>query len=206
MSDTSKDETVVTEPSKTEATPPVTPPEVKTEDPAVVQLRKEKEQAEMRANQLQNQLKAKEEADAKAKEKELEEQNQFKELHEQEKAKREALEAEIATKEKTAELDKAKTEVLGEYSEKVKALAEGVGLTLSDTDESSVAAFKEKLDKINAEVVSTDNVGPNNGRPTNEAPTLSGDDLQRTLNDEKGFHEYVTKKYPGIAAMTGPRK
>jgi len=190
---------------KTETIPTVAPAMVNTEDNAVEELRKKLEQSEMRGNQLANQLKTKEEAEAKAVEEELTEQNQYKELHEQEKAKREALEAEIADKDKTAELNEAKTNVLVEYSEEVKSLAEDVGLSLIDTDETSVATFKEKLDKIKDKVVSTGKVNSNNPSLADVKFELSGEELQIALQNKDSFHDIVTKKYPGIASMTTPK-
>lgn len=181
---------------------------VKTEDnSAVEKLQKELQQAQMRANQLENEKKQREEAEADRKAKELEEQNQFKDLYEQEKAKAEALEAEREKAEREAELRKAKTEVLAEYNDEVKALAEEVGLDLTDTDESAVASFKEKLDKINTRVANTQGVTPNNPRTTGEnKPELSKDDLQRALGDDESFHKLVVERFPGIAAMTDQRK
>jgi hypothetical protein len=69
MADTpSTGETVTPTAPKNDATP-TTPQleEKKTEDSEIETLRKAKEQAEMRANQLANQLKAKDEAEAQSK-------------------------------------------------------------------------------------------------------------------------------------------
>lgn len=194
---------------KTDATPPVTPaPQepVKTEDNAVEQLRKELEQQRMRANQLENEKKQRDEAEATRKAKELEEQNQFKDLYEQEKTKREAIEAERQADEQKAELQKARQEVLKDYSDEVKALAEEVGLDLTAADEAAVNSFKEKLDKINSRVASSGKVGGNNQPNATGQPELSGDELKEVLQSDQGFHDYVTKKFPGIAAMTNQRK
>lgn len=189
---------------KTDATPPVTPtPQepVKTEDNAVEELRKQLAQQEMRANQLANQLKAEQDAKDAEKAKELEEQNQFKSLYEQEKTKREAIEAEAEEKEKQAELKKVKQEVLGEYSEEVKALAEEAGMDLTSSDETTVNSFKEKLEKINTRL-GTAKVSANNPKSADAPADLSVDDLRETLRDDNAFHELVTKKFPGINSMT----
>lgn len=174
-------------------------------DSAVEQLRKEKEQAEMRANQLANQLKAKEEAEAAAKAKELEEQNQFKDLYEQEKAKREQIESEREAEERRKELKKAETGVLAEYPEEVKALVEETGMTLDSTDEEAIAAFKEKVENINKRVGATGKVGHNNPNRPNEAPVPTGDDLKLALKDPNAFAEIVSKR-PGIAVMMSPKR
>lgn len=184
------------------ATPAVEPPK---EDTEVARLRKELEQKTMRENQLANELKAIKDADEARKAKELEENNQYKELLEQEKAKREALETEIQEETKKVELNKAKKEVLSEFSEEVRTLAEETGLELTDTDEASVTAFKEKLEKVSKRL-GTDKVGGNNPAPRNDNVELSGDQLREALMSEQGFHDVVVKKFPGIAAMTAPKK
>lgn len=207
MSDTPTGETVNVEPTKNDATPAVQAPEPKAEDNAVEQLKKELEQARMRANQLENEKKAREEAEAKAKEKELEEQNQFKDLFEQEKAKREALEQEQATKERQAELDRAKAEALNGFSDEVKQAAEKLGLTLLDTDEASVTAFKEKLEVLGTSTPSS-KVTPNNPQISNKKSEVTVDQIRSIAenDDDKAFHDLVTQNFPGIAAMTGKSK
>jgi len=198
-------ETVVVDDSKT--TVPVTAPAtVTSNDGEVEKLRKEKEQAEMRANQLANQLKAREEADAEAKAKELEEQNKFKDLYEQEKAKREAVETEAEAKERLAAIAKAKDEVLGEYSDEVKKQVEALGLDLADTDEASVNSFKEKVAILDKGTAST-KIGGNN-QPVHKEGTveLSPDELKEVLRTPDGLESLIQKKYPGIAMMTSPKR
>lgn len=204
MTDTPSGETVVVDDSKTKepVTTPTATPEVNSNDSVVEQLRKEKQQAEMRANQLANQLKAKEEADAAQRAKELEEQNQFKELYEQERAKREAIETEAEAKERQAEIAKAKKDVLGEYSDEVRTLVEEAGMDLADSDEATVAAFKEKVEKISKMVTSTGKVSGNNQPNPNQKSELSGDELKIALQDDKSFHDTVVSRFPGIASMT----
>ena len=182
------------------------PEPVKTEDNAVEQLRKELEQQKMRANQLENEKKAREEAEAKARAEELEEQNQFKSLYEQEKAKREEIERERQEQEQKAELDRARQEILKDYNDEVKALAEEVGLDLTSADDTAVKSFKEKLDKINTRVAATGRVTSNNQPNANPQPELSGDELREALQDENKFHEIMVAKFPGVAAMTQQKK
>lgn len=191
MADTPSGETATPKPLENNSNVPSTPapaaaspttvPTVNTED-AVAALRKEKEQAEMRANQLANQLKEKEEAEAAAKAKSLEEQNEFKTLYEQSEEKRKALEAENEAREARKVLRKAEREVLEGYSDEVKALAKEVGLELTQDDDESRTAFKEKLDKISGRV-GTQNVGANNPNPNPNQPKLEGDDLKLALKD-----------------------
>jgi ABC-type proline/glycine betaine transport system ATPase subunit len=210
MSDTPNGETVNAGDSQTTVQTPATPavapatPQVNAGDPAEVErLRKENEQKDLRVRQLENERAAREKADEEAKAKALEEQNQFKDLYEQEKAKREAAEAEAEKTQRESELKKARADVLAEYNEDVRALAEEVGIDLTDTDDSAVASFKEKLDKINTRVATTGTVGPNNRQANNDKTELSGDDLKVALREEKSFHDLVVDRYPGIASMTG---
>lgn len=206
MSDTpNPGETETTVTPKNDATPTAPAPAPKTEDTAVEDLKKQLQQQELRANQLANQLKAKEEAEAKAKEKELEEQNQYKDLFEQEKAKREALETQQETEKRQAELEEAKAETLAGFSDDVKKAAEKLGLTLLDTDESSVEAFKEKLAVLQGESSDQNPVTPNNPNPSPQKVELTPDQIRESLAGDKNgqvFHDLVTKNYPGIAAMT----
>lgn len=207
MADTPTGETVVVDDSKTTVpvTTPTVTPEVKSNDSEVEKLRKEKEQAEMRANQLANQLKAEQDAKAAKEAKELEEQNQYKELYEQERAKREEIETEAEARERQTEIAKAKKEVLGEYGDEVKALVEEVGIDLTDADEATIASFKEKVEKISKRVATSQVSGNNQPNPQAKAE-LSGDELKSALRDDKAFHDIVTSKYPGIASMTNQRK
>lgn len=185
---------------------PTPPAPVKTEDSGEVdKLRKEKEQAEMRANQLANQLKAKEEAEAAAEAKQLEEQNEFKTLYEQSQEKlREKEEAEERRTKEAAVQSSSKT-ILSEYSDDVAALAEEAGLTLTDDSEEAKTSFKERLDKINTRLGAT-KVTPNNPAPPNGRKVeFTTEELQQGLADPSQFHKIVTERYPGIAAMTSKR-
>jgi len=159
-------------------------------------LRKELEQARMRENQLLNEKKAREEAEAARQAKELEQQNEFKTLYEQEKAKREAIESEKQAKEREAELAKAKAEVLADYSDEVKALAEEAGMTLTEPDEDAKATFKEKLDKIQNLVGTNGKITPDNPRIHNGQSELS--------QDETSFQDIISKR-PGLAMMMSKR-
>jgi TolA-binding protein len=185
-------------------TPTQAPTQGNAGDAAVEQLRREKEQAEMRANQLANQLRTKEEAEATAKAKELEEQNQFRELYEQEKAKNEGFVSEREAEENRKELEKAKSGVLSDYSDDVKSLAEDTGVTLDSTDEAQVAAYKGKLEKIKASLGGISKVGPNNPGKPSSLPEMSQDELRVSLKDPAKFAEIVGKR-KGIAAMMSPR-
>jgi TolA-binding protein len=204
MSDTpTPGETVVQGEPKNDATNQSTPPPaVKAEDNAAVeQLKKELAQAQMRANQLENERKKLDEAEQRKKEKELEEQNQFKTLYEQEAAKRKELEEAQEQEKRQKEVAEKKSEVFADYSDEVRVLAEEAGMSLTDTDEEAVQAFKEKLDKIKA-LVPGPKVSSNNPNPVANEKSYTQEEMQSALRDPKAFHEFVTSKFPGIAAMT----
>jgi hypothetical protein len=198
-------ETDESKPLENNATNQGTPPAVKTEDNEAEKLRKQLQQAEMERNQLRNKLEAGEKAKAEADAKKLEEQNEFKTLYEQEKARREAVETEAEQKERTEAIAKAQSEVLSGYSDEVRTLAEEAGMTLPDTDESSVEAFKAKIEKINGMVVKTTGVGANNPNRQSDKPTLTPDQLRQAMKDPDAFHNYVVERFPGIASMTKPQ-
>lgn len=197
---------VVTDP-KTNANPTVTQPSQTVDPSEVERLRKEAEQATMRANQLANQLKAREDAEAAAKAKELEESNQFKTLYEQEKAKREAAEAAQADALKQATLKAKAEEVFAEFPAEVKTLAQETGLTLADVEEDAVAAFKAKLEKVGSLIkqpkVTANNPG-NATTPTAQQPA-NPEEMKTMLNDPKRFEEYLRKNTSGIASMMNKR-
>jgi chromosome segregation ATPase len=188
---------VVTDP-KTNANPTVQTPAA---NPELEAARKRAEQAEMQANMLRNQLAAREKAEAESKARELEEQNQFKTLYDQEKARREAIEAAQAEAERKAALKEETNKVLSQYPDAVKSLAETTGLSLTDIDDASVEAYKTKLDKIKAQIPQA-KVTANN--PSSTTPTiteLTGQDIHTLMKDPKKFEEYLRKNSKGIASM-----
>ena len=201
MADTPIGETVTPEALGNNVTTTATPVVNAVDGTEVERLRKEKEQAEMRANQLANQLKAREDADAESQRKQLEEQNQYKDLYEQEKLKREAIEIDVQTKEVQKELTDTKQTILAEYSDEVKAIIADTGMDLLNTDEASVTAFKEKLDSLSKRV-GTSRITANNPGIPNAAAELSGDSLRAALQDDNAFHDLVTKRFPVIKSMT----
>jgi small-conductance mechanosensitive channel len=203
MADTLNGETVTPEALENNANPVATPAVNAPDNAEVERLKKEAEQATLRANQLANQLKAKEEAEAAAKAKELEEQNKFKDLYEQEKAKREQIETDQAQAERQASIRTESDKLFAEYPEQVKALAEEAGMNLSDTDEDSVAAFKAKLDKVSS-LVKQPKVTPNNPGVQTPHEELSPNDMHAMLNDPVKFDAYARKNLKGTAAMMRP--
>lgn len=208
MADTPKDgetanqETLSNEPSDS-GTPAQQAP-VKTDEGEVERLRKEAEQAKLRERQLANKIKAIEDAETARRAKELEEQNEFKTLYEQEKAKREEAEQEREAEAKKAALQEEADKLFADYPDKVKSLAEDVGLKLTDTDEASINTFKEKLDKIKAEVGGQE-VTPNNPKPQGKsAPSLGNEEgiIEEPISGEK-FDEII-KSRPGFQSLLTP--
>lgn len=212
MSDTPTTGETANQPATPTQTPSA-PPVVKPQDNSVEELRRQveeerkaREQATMRANQLENEKKQRDEAEAARKAKELEEQNQYKELYEQERAKREEVERERQTAEEQQAIANTKAEVVKEYSEEIIKEAKELGFDLTSADETAVAAYKAKLDKLTTMTGNTQKVTGNNPpAPNNQQPALNPDELRETLQDEKSFHAYVTKNFPGIASMTDQR-
>jgi hypothetical protein len=181
-------------------TTPLLPEEKKTDDGEIEAARKRAEQAEMRANQLANQLKAKEDAEAAAKARELEEQNEFKTLYEQEKAKREQAEHDAEAAEQQKALADAREKVLSEFSDEVKAAAKDLGVELASADENTVAEFKGKLDKLQTRL-GVQRVTPNNpGTPSPKSAEPTGEELRQILMDPQKRDEYYRKK-DGVTAM-----
>lgn len=213
MSDTPNTGETASQPATPTPTPSA-PPVVKPQDNSVDEIRKQleeerkaREQAQMRANQLENEKKQREEAEAERRAKELEEQNQYKELYEQERIKREEIERERQAAEEKQAIAATKAEVVKEYSDEIIKEAKELGFDLTSTDETAVAAYKAKLDKLATITGNTQKVTGNNPpAPNNQQPTLSPDELRSTLQDEKSFHTYVTKNFPGIASMTDQRQ
>jgi hypothetical protein len=170
MADTPNGETATQGDSQTTVPTPAAPV-ANASDPAEVErLRKEAEQATLRANQLANQLKAKEDAEEKARQAALEEQNEWKTIAEQEKAKRLDLEAEQERAVAKIQLDESQTEVFKEFPDDVVELAKDTGLTLNENSEEAKEALKSKLNKLSERISSSSNVTPNNQATNTKAP------------------------------------
>jgi hypothetical protein len=202
MADTPTGETVVPEPLKNDVQPPATPAMDKpAEDSEVEKLRKQLLQEQMEKNQLRNKLEAEEKAKAEAAAKELEEQNKYKDLWEQSQAKLTEIETAKEKEEREAALKAESDKLFAEYPEQVKVLAEEAGMSLSDTDEATVAAFKAKLDKVSG-LVAQPKVTPNNpGNPATKTD-MSQDDLRAIMRDPARFEKYVKENFKGIASLT----
>lgn len=162
MEDTPTGETANQQPLENNTNPSVTTPVVNTD--ANELLRKEAEQAKMRANQLENELKKFREAQEADKTKQLEEKEEYKTLYEQNNAELERIRQEREQSERQALLTKEKSTVLAEYPDAVREIAEETGLSLVDDSEEAKTEFKAKLDKIAERVGTTARVTPNNTR------------------------------------------
>lgn len=172
MADTPNGETANPGASQTPVTTVVTPPaQSNAADPAEVErLRKQAEQAEMRARQLENEKAERDKRDAEAEQKRLEEQNEYKSLFEQEKAKREAFEKEREEAVAKIELEKSQAEVYKEFPDDVVELAKDTGLTLNESSEEAKEALKTKLNKLSERVSGKNAVTSNNGNETTNKP------------------------------------
>jgi len=200
MTDTPNSETVVA--SKNDATPSVPAPQVNTVDTAEVErLRKEAAQAVMRANQLQNALDKKTAEDDAAKLKQLEENNEWKAVAEQNRAKLEAMETEREQEQRAKELAAAKQEVFKSFPAEVIELAEETGLSLSDSTEEAKEALKAKLEKISARVVTKAPVTPNNPANPSTPDADRSEKLKRMAYGDKAARAEIISALPGVEAM-----
>lgn len=141
-------------------TPPVVPednsgvpaPSTGSTNDEAAQLRKQLEQAQMRANQLENEKAKRDKAESDAQRKSLEEKEEFKTLYEKQKAELDSIrDAEEAAKLRV-ELSTASETVFKEYPTDVQEVAKTAGLSLSDDSEAARAILKGKLDDIQKRV------------------------------------------------------
>ncbi len=167
MDDTAKKaETAPKEALNNNGSPAEATPKQEDANAAIVeQLRKEAEQAKMRANQLANELEAKKQAEEEARQKQLEEQQEYKTLYEQSQEQlREVAEAKERN-EKAQKIAEQQAQLVTQYSDAVLKVAETTGLSLTDTDEESIKAYTAKLDTIQEQVGKGAKVTSNNNNP-----------------------------------------
>lgn len=167
MDDTAnKAETAPKEALNNNGSPAEATPKQEDANAAIVeQLRKEAEQAKMRANQLANELEAKKQAEEEARQKQLEEQQEYKTLYEQSQEQlREVAEAKERN-EKAQKIAEQQAQLVTQYSDAVLKVAETTGLSLTDTDEESIKAYTAKLDTIQEQVGKGAKVTSNNNNP-----------------------------------------
>jgi membrane protein involved in colicin uptake len=176
----------------------------------VERLRKEAEQAKMRANQLANELEERKKADDAAKEAKLKENEEFKALYEQEQAKRTEIETKFQAERKAQEVKAATEELDKNYSKDVLELATAAGVALTDTSDEAKAAYKERLDALTGKVKPSGSpVRGSNPAPTPRPVAQVSDGLNAmrvgsgTGNQEllaRGVHE-VLKDNPALESM-----
>lgn len=169
MSDTPTGETVTHSDSKTTETA-----QASVKDNAsdlAEEHKKAAEQAQMRANQLENELKKIKEAEEARKAKELEEQNEWKTLAEQREAKLKEIEEQREAEQRQAELKSGTSEVFNEFSQEVVEIAKEAGMGLVDVTDEAKAELKAKLEKIQSRVVKDSTPTPNNPNTASAAST-----------------------------------
>lgn len=156
--------------SQTPVTPPAPANSSASSDEAD-RLRKEAEQARMRANQLQNELDKRAKAETEAEQKRLEETQQYKELYDKTQAELRAIQDKADAEQRQAELNTAAAEITKEYPDAVQSIAKSVGLTLSDDSEAGKALFKSKLDELSKTVTPAQISSSNNPSETPSVPS-----------------------------------
>lgn len=137
----------------------------------VERLKKEAEQAKMRANQLENQLAEKTKAEEEARRKQLEENEEYKTLYERSEEARKRLEDEGKEATKKATLSSTQSAIFAKFPKEVVEVAETAGLSLSDDSEEAKQQLETKL-KTLAEKVGPKRTptGNNPGQTTEVAP------------------------------------
>lgn len=157
---------------QTAATTVPTAPVVNATDSAEVEkLKKEAEQARIRANQLENELKKKNDADEIARQKQLEEKEEFKTLYEQTQSRLKEIEDAQDAQTKKVALEAATTEVLKGYPANVQDLAKTAGLSLLDDSEESKTRLVATLDAFK-EKVGSSSITANPNNPGSTAPVV----------------------------------
>jgi len=173
----------------------------------VIRLRKEKEQAEMRANQLENEKRERDKKDEEAARKKLEEDNDLRTLNERLKSQLDTLESEKEENERLAGIDTAKKVIFSEYPAEVVEIAETAGMTLYDNSEDAQIKLKERLDVIKSKVstTNTQKVSGNNGIVSddisNDDKTLFGRMRYTDPQISKAAKREVIAKLPALDEM-----
>lgn len=172
MADTPNGETVTPGDSQTTVQTTSTPSNQgnQVDTAEVERLRKEAEQAKMRAQQLENEKLAREKTDEEARQKQLEEQNEWKTIAEQNQAKLDAFEREREESVKKIELETAEAEILKEFPQDVADAAKDLDLGLSENSEEAKEALKTKLTKLSEKVSAENRVTSNNGKTNTNTP------------------------------------
>ena len=200
------EENITPEAPKNDATPVATPA-VNATDPAEVErLKKEADQARMRANQLEKELATRKKADEEAEAERLKNNQEYQTLYEQERAKREEIERQQQADELAKAVADAKQKALADYPDEVKAIAEDTGLSLSEANDPAIAEFKAKLDKIQARL-GVQRVTPNNpSTPSPRAPQVSGVEFEEMMKDPAKRDAYYRSKGGITADMMTPQQ
>lgn len=200
MADTPTGETVTPGDSQTTVTTASTPPQDNASAAEVERLRKQVQQTELERNQLRNRLEAEEKAKEEAQRKRLEEQDEWKQIAEQERIKREALETERETEQRSQQLTSATNQIFAEFPKDAVELAQEMGLTLADDSEAAKEQLKTKLSNIAAKVSSQTTTTPNNPA----APPATADKaelLARMGNGDKEARASLIGNIPAVQAM-----
>lgn len=167
-----------TKPLENNATPPAPAQTGNAGSDEAEKLRKELEKANMRANQLQNKLDETAAEKAERERKELEENQKFKELADQERARADALEEGIKERERKASIDAATEQIFADYNEDVVELAKEAGISLTEASEEAQTALKAKLDKFADRIQSK-----RTPSPTNPQTSQPGNSKQQAMDN-----------------------
>lgn len=164
---------------KNEPSTPTTPPADNGSQAAIAEANKKAEQAQMRANQLENELKVERQKKADAEKAQLEEKEEFKALYEKTDAELKAIREEREAAELKTKLSSETEKVFKDYPASVVDVAKTAGIALGDDSEAARTVLKEKLDAIKEKVGTSETVTPNN--PAN--PTPADPDRSKMLEE-----------------------
>lgn len=152
---------------------------------AVVEDAKRKaDQANLRANQLQNELDKIKLAQSESQQKQLLEKEEFKTLYEQTQSRLDEITNAQTAKERQEEITAATNDVFKDYSPDTIELAKLAGLGLSDDSDSAKAVLKEKLDAFQAKV-------------GNNAPTVLSNNPRQTAPQTVDAATLVARDHVG---------
>lgn len=153
-------------------TTPTTPPDNGSQ-PDAEQLRKQAEQATMRANQLQKELDRKTKAEEDAAHKRLEENEEYKTLAEKYQSDLEEERRVRESENKDREIKSETSAILSKYPSNVREIAETAGLSLNDTTDDAKTTLAAKLDEIQKRAGTTSPVTSNNPTTPNAPDAAS---------------------------------
>lgn len=170
-------ETAPTEPLKNDApaaTSTVTPEEA-------AELKRQRDQAEMRARQLEKEKQDREKQDEEAARKKLAQDSEYQTLAEREKERADRLQQEIDDTNRRTTLQQAENSILSGFSSEVRDTAQDLGINLLDDDDTSKTAFTQKLESIQTRLGAPAPTVKGNNPPPSSKPNTDNVEKDKDL-------------------------